>query len=63
LVLVREGKATEAEQLLRTSLHGSAWMLGSYYADEDLGPVLKGREFAGFRRDFPPPADNPKPTR
>lgn len=63
VVLAKGGKTADAEQTLRTALKDGNWLLASFYADDDLGPILKGPEFARFRRDFPPPADKPKPDR
>ncbi len=63
LVLAKSGRNADAEQLLRDSLTARPWANGMY-ADEDLGPILLGPDFAAFRRDFPPPADaKPAPPR
>ena len=62
LVLAKSGRAADAEQLLREALTARQWT-NWMYADEDLGPVLRGPAFAKLRADFPPPAANPQPPR
>lgn len=62
VLLVKTGKPADAEQLLRE--RATMGWTGGMYADEDLGPILKGDPaFAVFRKDFPPPDDKPKPPR
>lgn len=57
-VLAKANRAAVAEQLLRDHLATLPWTLARFYADDDLGPLLRGPDFATFRKDFPPPAQN-----
>lgn len=58
VVLAKAGRPADAEQLLRENLTTQQWANWMYH-DEDLGPVLRGPDFAAFRKDFPPPVDKP----
>ncbi len=62
LVLAKAGRTAEAERLLREQLTARPWA-NYYYADEDLGPLLRGPAFARLRADFPPPDAKPQPPR
>lgn len=65
LVLVKAGGNADAEKLLRDRLEAGGWWVGRFYADPDLGPILRtDPAFADLRKDFPPPpVEKPIPPR